>query len=646
EDSIYNQIASGNVPDFQRNLVPVTILETIGSDTFNIMYFVLPDYLALGCDTDYFLCPMTPVLAQRIAYLTDCSLPTRKMVNEIYSAATVKLAPSTIAPGPEMTTVPVFAQHNTTVWGQRSAVLEDHPLGEPVGGDKKDVILSNGIYSASTDRVVIYGWHQLNGTPIQPLYNGHDLYYADYSHGIRFVQMNILVNVDTLRIDDILQSGELSPLLSDEGVIAIPFYPVPVETPEKPYIFAVVREDESSIRIFFQEDPAATWYKAELSQDGLVFDTEITLNPSDPVISGLNTGEIYFVRLTAGNATVESGPSEVLGAIPSWYSSDILVINGFDRNSTGNTYNFIRQHGSAIHSCGYTFSSATNEAMESGMVLPGDYPAVDYILGEESSVNETFNTAEQTIISAYLDSGGKLFVSGAETGWDLDHLGSTSDKDFYRDYLKASYVYDAPNNQSSTWYGISAEASQIFDGTSSYSFDNGTHGTYNVVYPDVISGYSGGESCLYYTGLTGQSAGICFAGIFPAGTTPGKIVNMGVPFETVYPETSRNGLMDSILTFFFDSTAVQISVLLKKQIEVYPNPCTDMLSVRLLSHSVSDVVVRMMSPDGREVLRSGAYTEKGSVISINTEGLPAGVYALEIRAQGRIFRERVIVVRR
>lgn len=129
ENMIYTEISSGNVPGFYRNLVPVTSYATISGSPDSLTYFVLPDYLAVGCDTNYFLCPMSPMLATQIADLTGCTLPTRKMVNDIWSAATVKLSPSTITPGPGMTTVPVFDQHNTTVKGQRNAVVATYPLG-------------------------------------------------------------------------------------------------------------------------------------------------------------------------------------------------------------------------------------------------------------------------------------------------------------------------------------------------------------------------------------------------------------------------------------------------------------------------------------------------------------------------------------
>ena len=50
------------------------------------LFFVAPDYLAVGTDEDYLLTPMTPMIAQRIADRLGCTLPTRKMVDDIYAA--------------------------------------------------------------------------------------------------------------------------------------------------------------------------------------------------------------------------------------------------------------------------------------------------------------------------------------------------------------------------------------------------------------------------------------------------------------------------------------------------------------------------------------------------------------------------------
>ena len=98
ENWIYAQVISGNVPGWQRTLKPVTV--SAGGHTAT--YCVTPDYLAIGSEADYFLQPTTPLLAQRLADLTGCTLPTRKMVNQIWTNAAVKMNPQPIAPSAAM----------------------------------------------------------------------------------------------------------------------------------------------------------------------------------------------------------------------------------------------------------------------------------------------------------------------------------------------------------------------------------------------------------------------------------------------------------------------------------------------------------------------------------------------------------------
>src|SRR5262249_17311481 len=144
----------------------------------------------------------------------DCSLPTRKMVNDIYAAAPLKLVPSPLSPGPAMTTVPVFSNHNAIVHAQRFDKLKDFPLGTLTAGHQKDVVLAAAL-PTSPGKVAIYGWHQTNGRPIQPLYLGHAAAWVDYSQCIRLVSQTVLVNGQTKRLSEVLADPELSGLVSD-----------------------------------------------------------------------------------------------------------------------------------------------------------------------------------------------------------------------------------------------------------------------------------------------------------------------------------------------------------------------------------------------------------------------------------------------
>ena len=227
EDTLLNQISSGNIPDFLRRMVPVTTTKTISGTTYTLQYFVTPDYLAVGHDSDYVFMPMTPLLAQKIADGTNCILPTATMVDQIYAAANVKLRPQPIPPDADMDKVPRFIQHNDSLKTLRVPLLSEFPLGSLVGGTKKDVVIDIKVRSrlkaAVPKPVVIYGWHQINGVPIQPTYNGHGETYADYSHGIRLVQRTGKINGADISLTDIMQDPVYHSLISDT-VLVKPFY--------------------------------------------------------------------------------------------------------------------------------------------------------------------------------------------------------------------------------------------------------------------------------------------------------------------------------------------------------------------------------------------------------------------------------------
>lgn len=226
EEIIFREIKSGNVPNFFRKFQKIVSKASIDNKDYELVFFVLPDYLAIGNDNDYFYMPMTPILAQKVANLLHCSLPTRKITNLIDQNATIKLTPQPIPPSKAMTTLPVFITHNELVKQQMQAYLSEHANGALTVGNKKDIVISNKIYGETTPRVVIYGWHQPDGKPIQPLYNKHTNTWADYSHGVRLVQNKMWLNGKRTKLAKILADPLLSQLLSDEGTIEKPYYPI------------------------------------------------------------------------------------------------------------------------------------------------------------------------------------------------------------------------------------------------------------------------------------------------------------------------------------------------------------------------------------------------------------------------------------
>ena len=218
EAATRRELFAGNIPSFLRALRTVEVTAA-GPDSVphTIAYEVMPDYLAIGSDSDFVRMPMTPYTAQSFCEAFGFVLPTRKMVNDIWAAATVHVEPRPLTQ--ERDSSRTFLQHNGIIEGQ----LEGKPRGSFVAGIKKDVVVTNKLLEKA-NRVAIYGWHYLNGQPIQPLYTGHVDWYIDYSHGIRPVRRWMRVDGTRRSFELIINDPRQLFLLSDEGAMPTPRY--------------------------------------------------------------------------------------------------------------------------------------------------------------------------------------------------------------------------------------------------------------------------------------------------------------------------------------------------------------------------------------------------------------------------------------
>jgi len=215
EEAILDQLRRGNLPDFLRKLKPVQLFHTFEDGRKIVaLIFATPDYLAVGPDRDFLLIPMALRTATRIATDFGFILPTKKMVDAIFQQSAARFVPQPMAPGPQMTSTAYYVKHNDRIREQRLAW--GGFLDILVSGHKKDVVITNRL-ALSLDKLAIYGWHRLSGSPIQPLSTVHGATYADYSHGIRLISDMVLIDDRPMSIYDVLEDPKLAPILSDEG---------------------------------------------------------------------------------------------------------------------------------------------------------------------------------------------------------------------------------------------------------------------------------------------------------------------------------------------------------------------------------------------------------------------------------------------
>ncbi|MCA9733459.1 T9SS type A sorting domain-containing protein, partial [candidate division KSB1 bacterium] len=248
--------------------------------------------------------------------------------------------------------------------------------------------------------------------------------------------------------------------------------------------------------------------------------------------------------------------------------------------------------------------------------------------------------------------------------WDLYEKGSSTDRSFYQNYLKAVYINDAPEGSNATYYSMTSVPvmGTALGGSGPITFDNGSHGTFDVDWPDAIAPNGGSEMFMTYTnvdtGLFG-GAGVAFVGHFPNSKNAdfGVVVYLAVPFETIYPQEKREELMADIIRYFnifVDSDVSAPSGLEDipnsfSLLQNYPNPFNAGTTIEYQLPSGGTVDLTIFNIQGEEVWQTHHAHATGGVYTLqwfgeNKAGLKvsSGVYFYKVQfasSSGKVYRQ-------
>jgi hypothetical protein len=283
------------------------------------------------------------------------------------------------------------------------------------------------------------------------------------------------------------------------------------------------------------------------------------------------TNNIFSFRISSVSSDAsqtEGNWSNVLSAKMGNAEEKVLIVDGFERDNgsgswQGPGHTFVNKYAAALNTLDKSYESIKNSLVSDSSVLLQNYESVYWILGDESTEHETFNSTEQALVKSYLESGGQLFVSGSEIGWDLSYRGSVEDKAFYNNYLKANYISDGAG----VLNALGASGS-IFDGLS-VRFGQ----TYEEDYPDEINAANGSSLCFNYSNNKG--AGILYTGVFGSSTHSGKLIHFAFPVETIADDSTFNLLITKSSNFFDGITSIEESLISPSEFSLsqnYPNP--------------------------------------------------------------------------
>ncbi|HEX5470841.1 MAG TPA: fibronectin type III domain-containing protein, partial [Lacipirellulaceae bacterium] len=178
-----------------------------------------------------------------------------------------------------------------------------------------------------------------------------------------------------------------------------------------------------------------TGYRIYASTNGYGFDGGTLVKgaaKNSTKLMGYDTKTTYYFKVAAVNRGGESQASEVVAALPSGGSREVLIVNGFDRLDRkldptqeymgktvdrvwprqSNSRDYVVQVATAIEAAapGTHVASSSDEAVIRGDVNLADYKTVVWILGTESTHDHTFNPDEQKKVEQFIASGGNLFV--------------------------------------------------------------------------------------------------------------------------------------------------------------------------------------------------------------------------------------------
>lgn len=259
----------------------------------------------------------------------------------------------------------------------------------------------------------------------------------------------------------------------------------------------IVTEQECTIEI--EDDTPYSFYVTALNEGGESFPSEIVsayhASASSPTVMIINA----FDRISAPIAFADTASNtagfmhDIDGGVPYKHTvaytgeqynydrsaewKDDLIDPGYGASKSdyegqiiaGNTFDYAYTHGEALASLGYSYLSASDEAVSNGSVQLNTYQYTDVILGKERATImgndssrydfEVLPLPFVTALSDYCLQGGNLLISGAYIGQDAYEgaLSSSHARNFLTDILHCEWLSSRTAHKDASIYSVNPD---------------------------------------------------------------------------------------------------------------------------------------------------------------------------------------------
>jgi hypothetical protein len=256
------------------------------------------------------------------------------------------------------------------------------------------------------------------------------------------------------------------------------------------------------------------------------------------------------------------------------------------------------------------------------------FPAVVWYTGSDQG--NTISEDNQNALIAYLNNGGRLFVTGQNIS---DEIGNTV---FMNDYLHAG---DGGNTNMYLVQGIAGDI--LSDGM--FFHLNGGNSLNNQYSLSMINPVNGGTGCFKY-GYGSSMAGIRFDDDIY------RTVFLGFGFEGIDSTAHRYELMQRIMQYFdvyvgenkLSSTKNDLS-----EIKLMPNPASDRITINYTLSVQQDITIQVFDLAGREIITEKRMKEQSGdrILALSLGQIKEGVYMVGIKGQQQRKTAKFVVIK-
>ncbi|MHB1049760.1 MAG: S8/S53 family peptidase [Bacteroidota bacterium] len=264
-----------------------------------------------------------------------------------------------------------------------------------------------------------------------------------------------------------------------------------------------------------------------------------------------NSGDEFMVTINA-NAVPEAIPFTFALSAANGYSKEfyfeisigarILLVDDDD-----GTVNVEQYYTSALRTLGASYDVWNHNVKGTpSLAILQQYSAVFWSC---EWAFPSLDSADRSVLAAYLTGGGKLFLSGQDIGWDLAsgdgleyELSAGASKTFFEQYLKATFVHD-----DALTGNITGKQNDTIGTNLSFNRYQPFRAS-GEQYPDVLTPLGGSVVSFQYAdgSQSGKGASILYSGDY-------KLLYFGFGgFESIVDSSVRITVMDRILKWMFE----------------------------------------------------------------------------------------------